>query len=88
MPPEEELELPPEDDELLDELEPPLDELLLDELEPELEELLLPLAGGMVSLEPPPPPQAASSRDVVRASGATNNFIGNSSVTQIQRDLV
>ncbi|WP_240913990.1 hypothetical protein ACONUD_17795 [Microbulbifer harenosus] len=87
-PDEEELELPPEEDELLEELElelPPEDELLDDEEledELELEELLPPFAGGIVSLELPPP-QAASSREVVRASRAAEHFMGKPSVKRL-----
>ncbi|WOX07054.1 hypothetical protein [Microbulbifer pacificus] len=81
VPPEDEPELPPEEEELLEELELPPEELLLEdeellEEELELEELLPPFAGGIVSPELPPP-HAVSSRDAVRASDAADNFMKN-----------
>ena len=92
IPPEEELELPLEeelpdeeeleedelDEEELDEDELDEEELDEDELdEDELEEPLS-LAGGMDSLEPPPP-QAESRRDAARVAGKAQNFIVDSS---------
>ncbi|HEY8567739.1 hypothetical protein [Microbulbifer sp.] len=80
MPPDEEPELPPEEEELLEELElelPP-EELLLEELEPpedELEELLdEPNAGGLVSEPLEPPPQAVNNTDTAIAAIAVTSF--------------
>ncbi|WGL15784.1 hypothetical protein PVT68_13510 [Microbulbifer bruguierae] len=73
VPPEEELVLPPEDDELLDELVLPPEELLLEELLEEEDELELeelpPFAGGIVSLELPPPHAVSSADKATAASG-------------------
>lgn len=81
MPPEEELEeLPPDEEELLEELELPPEELLLeedelDELELELEELLDESNTGGLASEPLlPPPQAVNITDTATAAAVVRNF--------------
>lgn len=73
LPPDDELELLLEDEELE---EDELDEDALEEDELDEEELEEPLSlsGGLVSLEPPPP-QAESRRVTARVTGKVQNFI-------------